>query len=502
MPVASWMRRGMRHPIASRCTWLRVQLPHRARGGAAVRQLPPHQAPQCPPDCGSVAAGDPLLVPVHHRQPRCRLACSSVRRRAALCRHPEAQPEHETVRSRGQCRRRSMGVGHRQLRTADRARSSGSLVGLHLASPARNAGISVPRHVASPAANSCPSGDPGSVSGLCALLPPRSSAQGRDRHRLQSGQRGHPDRDHLEVEGRPSTSADSHTWSPSGSTGRSRPEASSSRTDSISTWSSSGSSSWRPWSIGVVACRPQEAQLARHPSMRWSRHSSPQDRARRLARSPSSAPWRSPWSTSSLLHGSGQWFESSYNDFWRNWADSAYLTFSGGYGHLYVLDRTLETAPAIQVLMAPIARLAFGLSFPDPNTVLYPQAYWVAGPLLLALMAFPSAPATDGSSTWASRMDVGDSPSWARWRITLPPIVLYGHAEDLVALGAMLYGLVAAQEAAQSCGRLVDRGRRSPSSSSPCSPSPSRSCSSNVGLGSAAIVPDGPRSRSPSSSSR
>ena len=67
---------------------------------------------------------------------------------------------------------------------------------------------------------------------------------------------------------------------------------------------------------------------------------------------------------SSLLHGSGQWFESSYNDFWRNWADSAFLTSGGGYAHIYQLDHTLETAPAIQVVMAPIARLAWGLPSP------------------------------------------------------------------------------------------------------------------------------------------
>ena len=149
---------------------------------------------------------------------------------------------------------------------------------------------------------------------------------------------------------------------------------------------------------------------------------------------------------SSLLHGSGQWFESSYNDFWRNWADSAFLTYGGGYAHIYQLDQTLETAPAIQVVLAPIARLAWGLSFPNPNVVLYPQAYWVAGPLLLALMVFPIVAA----DRWLEYMGVTD---WHRrlvvlgtMGITLPPIVLFGHAEDLVALGAMLYGLVAAME--------------------------------------------------------
>jgi hypothetical protein len=149
---------------------------------------------------------------------------------------------------------------------------------------------------------------------------------------------------------------------------------------------------------------------------------------------------------SSLLHGSGQWYESSFNDFWRNWADSIYLTHAGGYAHLYRLDNTLETAPAIQVVMAPFARLAAGLHFPDPNPVLYPQAYWVAGPVFLAFMALPICA---GDRLLAS-MRVTET--WRRLAVlttmgvTLPVIALFGHSEDLVALGAMLYGLAAALE--------------------------------------------------------
>jgi hypothetical protein len=148
----------------------------------------------------------------------------------------------------------------------------------------------------------------------------------------------------------------------------------------------------------------------------------------------------------SLLHGSGQWYESSFNDFWRNWADSIYLTHAGGYAHLYRLDNTLETAPAMQVVMAPIARLAAGLHFPNPNPVLYPQAYWVAGPIFLAFMALPIC----GGDRWLAHMGVTDIRRrlavLGTMGITLPVIALFGHSEDLVALGAMLYGLAAAFE--------------------------------------------------------
>jgi hypothetical protein len=147
---------------------------------------------------------------------------------------------------------------------------------------------------------------------------------------------------------------------------------------------------------------------------------------------------------SSLLHGQGQWYEAGYDDFWKNWADAAYMTFAGGYGHIYILDRSLETAPALQLVVAPIARLAFHLSFPYPSPVLYPKAYWLAGPLFLSAMALPICAA----DRWLQGMAVVDLRRrllvLGAMAITLPPIALSGHPEDLVAIGAMLYGLVAA----------------------------------------------------------
>ncbi|MBV8463574.1 MAG: hypothetical protein JO368_09790 [Acidimicrobiales bacterium] len=148
---------------------------------------------------------------------------------------------------------------------------------------------------------------------------------------------------------------------------------------------------------------------------------------------------------STVMRGFGEWWGvASFGDFWQNWADAAHTTIAGGYGHLYVLDRTLETAPALQVMSAPIARLAFGLHFPYPSAVLYPTAFWVAGPLFLGTMALPICAA----DRWLIGMGVTD----LRRRltvlgvmgITLPPIALSGHPEGLVALGAVLYGIAAA----------------------------------------------------------
>lgn len=150
---------------------------------------------------------------------------------------------------------------------------------------------------------------------------------------------------------------------------------------------------------------------------------------------------------STIMRGFGEWWGvASYGDFWQNWADAAHMTFAGGYGHIYVLDRTLETAPALQVITAPIARLAFGLSFPYPSAVLYPTAFWVAGPLFLGGMALPIC----GADRWLSGMGVTDIRRRLTvlgiMAITLPPIPISGHPEDLIALGSMLYGIAAASD--------------------------------------------------------
>lgn len=148
---------------------------------------------------------------------------------------------------------------------------------------------------------------------------------------------------------------------------------------------------------------------------------------------------------STVTRGFSQWEGvATFGDFWRNWADAAYMTFAGGYGHIYVLDRTLETVPALQVITAPIARVAFGLSFPYPSAVLYPTAFWVAGPLYLSGMALPIC----ACDRWLSGMGVTDVRRrltvLGALAITLPPIPLSGHPEDLIAMGAMLYGIAGA----------------------------------------------------------
>jgi hypothetical protein len=148
----------------------------------------------------------------------------------------------------------------------------------------------------------------------------------------------------------------------------------------------------------------------------------------------------------SLLHGVGQWYEAGFNDFWRSWASSSYMTYSGGYGHIYALNTALETAPAWLFTIAPVSRLAFGLPFPYPSAVLYPNAFWLAGPVFLGAMVLPMC----AGDRWMQYLSVTDIRRRVTvlsvMAITLPPIALFGHSEDLIALGAMLYGLIAALE--------------------------------------------------------
>ena len=149
---------------------------------------------------------------------------------------------------------------------------------------------------------------------------------------------------------------------------------------------------------------------------------------------------------SSVVHGGVGWYNVYFGDFWETWVTSANITFSGGFGHVYVLDRALETAPAMELFVAPFARLGLHLSFPLQTLVLYPTAFLIAAPLFLSAMALPIC----AGDRLLSLMGVTD----LRRRLvvlgtmaaTLPTPALNGHPEDLVALGAMLYGLVAALE--------------------------------------------------------
>ncbi len=412
------------------------------------------QAPHCPPDCGSVAAGDPLLVPYVTVNPGLgwlAVPSADVQPYANALKHNVSTGKDSATPVNVVAARWEWVTGHYNLLIV--LVSSPSLGKLHLESPAGNASDLCGAARGEPRSQlGAIAGIPGSEAGLCALpspsLPSPSSASPSPAQvaTVVAFNRSNvatlieiTSKSMTPIDGREATSVAQQQYQalpPGGvlvSTGLDL--------DLIVFWLCMLGAVV----IGTVACA-RRRQKWRGPLDAMVEAFSRRRIALGVSLLAVVGAMAFSMLDSSVLHGSGQWYEASFNDFWRNWADGAYMTFGGGYGHIYTLDRTLETAPALQVVIAPIARMGFGLSFPNPSSVLYPQAFWVAGPLFLGAMALPIC----AGDRWLQYMSASDTGRrltvLAVMAVTLPPIALYGHPEDLVALGCMLYGLIAALE--------------------------------------------------------
>jgi hypothetical protein len=399
--------------------------------------------PRCPPDCGSEVAGDPLLAPYVAVNPGpgwLALPAADVRSYVAALKRNEGRGPGSKVPANVVAGRWVWETGGFSLLIV--LVSSRSLSSLHLDSPTSNAGdLCAASHGEPRSGLASIVGIPHSVSGLCAL-PGRSVAHGATVVAFNRGDVATL----MEITSKSNTPIDPRTAALAAQQQfLALPPA------GVLVSQGNDVKLVVFWLCVLVAVALAVVACARR------RHSwrGPLDAVleafgrRKLALGVSLLAVVGAMAfamlDSSVLHGSGQ-YEASFDDLWRNWADGAYLTFAGGYGHIYALDRTLETAPALQVAIAPIARLASGLSFPDPSVVLYPQAFWVAGPLFLGALALPLC----AGDRWLAFMGVSDLrrrlPVLAVMAVTLPPIALFGHPEDLIALGCMLYGLVAAME--------------------------------------------------------
>ncbi len=401
-------------------------------------------APRCPPDCGAVAAGDPLLVPFVTVNPGVgwqALPAASVQPFVNALQHNVNRLAGKQATTNVAAGKWDWVAGNYQLLVT--LISSTSLASVHLDSPALNARDECTSGGGQPTGSVVSiRGVPGSVSGLCTFRPGSSAAgatvvafnRGNVAVLIQiTSQSDRP----IDPRTPPIVAGLQYTVLPPGGV----PVSSGSDIEWIVFWLCMLGAV----AVGIVLC------ARRRGSWRGPFQAVAEAFGRRkLALAVSAVAVIGAMAfvmlDASLLHGFGQWSVASFGDLWINWADSAYMTFAGGYGHVYVLDPTLETAPALQVVTAPIARAAFGLSFPYPGVVLYPAAFWVAGPLFLGLMALPIC----AGDRWLQGMGVSDIRrrlvALAVMGITLPPIVGSGHPEDLVALGAMLYGLVAALE--------------------------------------------------------
>jgi len=400
-------------------------------------------APTCPPDCGAVAAGDPLLVPSVMVNPGpgwLALPSSSVEGYVGTLRKNLTRTDRGRLANVAAAKWTWL-TGRFQLLVV--LASSPSLGSLHLGRPAQNAADLCAAAHGRPSSQLVPvAGVPGSVSGLCRFAPGKafegatvtSFTRGDVAVLMEISAKGPQP-----IDARTAAIAAQQQFAtlPAGGVLVSGDGAD---VPLLAVWfavlgvaavavclsvrrrgiraaaaAAAGAIGRRRWALGV-------ALLGVVGTMAFS------------------------MLDSSLLHGTGQWYEAGYNDFWRSWTTAAKLTYGGGYGHVYSLDSALETAPTWLVLIAPVARLASGLSFPDPSAVLYPSAFWVAGPLFLSALALPMCAADRCMASMGALDTRRRLAVLGTMAVTLPPIALFGHSEDLVALGAALYGLLAARE--------------------------------------------------------
>lgn len=119
----------------------------------------------------------------------------------------------------------------------------------------------------------------------------------------------------------------------------------------------------------------------------------------------------------------------------------------GGLSFIYSSNTALVTLPGFHILLAPVVALSSHLNLSEvapgiPGTP-KPTEWFLVGPLLLACAALPvfagdALARSLGTSTWARRalaLGIGA----AVW----PTLVMWGHGEDVLALGFAVYAVVA-----------------------------------------------------------
>ncbi len=402
------------------------------------------EVPRCPPDCGAVAAGDPLLVPFMTANPGVdwqafpaadsQSYVNSLRRNVSRLAGRSASTNVAAARWEW--------VSH-QYNLLITLVSSSSLAKVRLQNPLADAADICSSEGGTPSGSPTPiPGIPGSASGSCAFGA-ESAIKGASVAAFIRGNVAVI----IEINSRSSTPLAALTTSPPA---HQQYEALPSEGVPISSgdvdveWILVWLCILAALAVGIVSCARRRGSW-KGPFVAVAEAFGRRKVALAVSAAAVLGAMAFSMLDSTITRGIGEWWSvATFGDFWQNWVDAANMTFAGGYGHIYVLDRTLETAPALQVVLAPIARLASGLSFPYPSAVLYPTAYWVAGPIYLGAMALPICAA----DRWLNGMGVTDLRRRVAvlgvMAITLPPIPLSGHPEDLIALGAMLYGLAAA----------------------------------------------------------
>jgi hypothetical protein len=123
----------------------------------------------------------------------------------------------------------------------------------------------------------------------------------------------------------------------------------------------------------------------------------------------------------------------------------AHLMGWGGYADIYAHGSLMNAAPGIALVLVPVAKLGdlLNLSEPYPFPLHHPSGWLAVGPaemVLGALVLFPlDATARRLGIEGARRIAL----LWAEAALVWPVVAMWGHPEDLVALGFALYALLA-----------------------------------------------------------
>jgi hypothetical protein len=152
------------------------------------------------------------------------------------------------------------------------------------------------------------------------------------------------------------------------------------------------------------------------------------------------------WWPAVVRHHSYYWFIP--NDIWSA-VRAAHFVQWGGLSYVYSYHSALLTLPGFEILLAPIATLCSALGLPESSLNVFlpkPDAWLIIGPFCLAT----SAVAIFALDALARRLRIARG---LRRCLTLaavvtiwPTIAYWGHPEDVLAFGLVIYAFLALRD--------------------------------------------------------
>jgi hypothetical protein len=144
--------------------------------------------------------------------------------------------------------------------------------------------------------------------------------------------------------------------------------------------------------------------------------------------------WLAPW-----VRASGWWIP---DDSWVN-LTAAHRVAGGGFASVYQASPLLVVVPLYPVLLVPLAMMGSHWHLAEGVTVRHPSMWLLYGPVvagtgILVLHAARTLLRAAGARFRLGRVE------WALVPVTLFPVgVVFGHGEDLLALGLVMWGVAA-----------------------------------------------------------